>query len=793
MKKSTKGLMSALLLISMCGAVGCGNKESSPTETSSSVVEQEQTVNLVSRLVDGGDSVYTITQENGTAKLSYTKTGADTHEWASAKVELTANDYMSKMKTLRFALSGAGTVLIKIEGPSGSVEVKCFVTPNKGEYELNLAGSADKIADATAVYLFAAPGVKTSVGEFMVHKLELTTATADGFIIPPGWSNIKENTNVYDGTTETFNINNYWTEQDPSTYAFEYEDGKTKVKYTKTKYTWAYAYTQVSGVFGKFDYLNLKVKGDANKEILFKVEGEGVASEGYYLFNGEEQMITLDLSGLTETQRGAISKVLFFAEPDKAVDSSFEIMEAYFSDSFDGMPSGYPNDENKETFTYVSGSTFDLNRGWHDAGDNAYTITKETDKPYVFNYSAENKEAYSAVRMQVTGVLNNFTKIKFGVKIDEGKEILIKVGSLTKVVKGTGAYDDKQEIDLSAFDSTVSKKDDLKNLSEIVVIAEPGVANVEGSFEIHWMQFDGLKVNEYTGGTECNVNRFWQAATPFTYVANENKFTFENANEGHRWAQIKTSIKGDFSCFEELEYDIVVPAHAKPLVKIEGVGDLGYLDNTASDEAKRFTGCFDLTSINDTIKDTKEIIIFPFAGNTTQESNPENNTCVPPASGELVINKLYFANAKTTVDTTNGKLDLSADKWYAAGEGYTFVDGENGKVTVHYGETKGYWVTAEVRFDAASLENYTTATLEFTGPEGVDCIFKLEGDGFGVEAKYEKNQPAPTTPMSGEKQTVELNITDAPKTGVMKFIVFADFNATNVTGDIVIHSLTFSA
>ena len=39
MKKSTKGLMSALLLMAMCGAVGCGNKESSPAGTSSTTSE----------------------------------------------------------------------------------------------------------------------------------------------------------------------------------------------------------------------------------------------------------------------------------------------------------------------------------------------------------------------------------------------------------------------------------------------------------------------------------------------------------------------------------------------------------------------------------------------------------------------------------------------------------------------------------------------------------------------------------------------------------------------------------
>ena len=109
---------------------------------------------------------------------------------------------------------------------------------------------------------------------------------------------------------------------------------------------------------------------------------------------------------------------------------------------------------------------------------------------------------------------------------------------------------------------------------------------------------------------------------------------------------------------------------------------------------------------------------------------------------------------------------------------------------VSYNETKGYWEMAIMRFDGAALANYSKATLVFTGPAGVQCIFKLEGEkGGAAEAKYEG------TPMSGEQQTAELDVAGISKDGAVKFIIFADFNSSGagIAGDITIHSLTFAA
>ena len=69
MKKTTKGLLSALLLTAMCGAVGCKPVETSTgtpsTGTSSSTVVNVEAQNLLSSIVDSGDGCYTVTEADG--------------------------------------------------------------------------------------------------------------------------------------------------------------------------------------------------------------------------------------------------------------------------------------------------------------------------------------------------------------------------------------------------------------------------------------------------------------------------------------------------------------------------------------------------------------------------------------------------------------------------------------------------------------------------------------------------------------------------------------------------------
>ena len=133
MKKTTKGLLSALLLTAMCGAVGCKPVETSTgtpstgttissTSSSEAVVEAQ---NLLSSIVDTGDGCYTVTEADGKTTVAFNKPAGK--EWASAKVDLSGIANKEKMNTLRFKVSGVGQLILKFEGTAGTAEVKLFV------------------------------------------------------------------------------------------------------------------------------------------------------------------------------------------------------------------------------------------------------------------------------------------------------------------------------------------------------------------------------------------------------------------------------------------------------------------------------------------------------------------------------------------------------------------------------------------------------------------------------------------------------------------------------------------
>ena len=151
MKKTTKGLLSALLLTAMCGTVGCKPKESSTVTPStgtqiSSTSTQQVTVeaqNLLSSIVDSGDGCYTVTEADGKTTVAFNKPAGK--EWSSAKVDLTGMTNKDKMSTLRFKVSGVGKLVLKFEGSAGAAQVEIFIYESASKYEWSLLDDVAKI------------------------------------------------------------------------------------------------------------------------------------------------------------------------------------------------------------------------------------------------------------------------------------------------------------------------------------------------------------------------------------------------------------------------------------------------------------------------------------------------------------------------------------------------------------------------------------------------------------------------------------------------------------------------
>ena len=594
MKKSTKGLMSALLLFAMCGT-GCGDNNTSsssssetkpssttsqvsttkpssssvtpstPTSSSSEAVLAVET-DLLAEVKDGGDGVYEVTNADGKTTVAFNKTDMDLHAWSAAKVDLTNLAHKGQMRTLKFKISGQGTLIIKLQGDKGAYEIKFSLTSAVAAYEFNLTNMGEydeRMAEVNTLLFFAQPG-SLGTGTFVLDELTITPefGETEGYtIINDGWTNIVAGSNLYDGVSPTFSFNRNWTDNDGTVHSFEYLDDKTVVTYTKSD-TYQFAYTEVSGEYGKFEYINFRVQGAAGDSVLFKVEGGGKAKETIIHFDGSVQTHTLDLTEFTQVERQGFNKVLMFAAPGNAeATGTFTVEDAYYAHTWDGSNRVYPTNEYNGTDTQ-----FGCNAYWHDNGDNVYTT--EGEGPVVVTYT--NAGQWSSMKTKVSGKLGNFKTLKFGVKVDEGKTIMIKAANGCEVtVTGTGSYDDSYSLDLTTL--SVEQRN---AITEILIFAEPGVAGVSGTFEIHWMSFQDFEaqnlenVNVYNGtDNSFGCNKYWRDGGDGVYATEGDGpvvVTYTNAGE---WSSLKTSVMGKFEGFTKIKFGVKVDLGKTIMVK----------------------------------------------------------------------------------------------------------------------------------------------------------------------------------------------------------------------------------
>ena len=773
MKKGLK-ILSALALLTI--TVGCGNNNNSsssnnekPSVTDSQTSTIEQSLNLMNNLKDAGDGIYTISGESEKT-FKYTKTEASS--WASVVAETTSLD-LANVKGLRFTIKGQGKVLIKIESTNGGAEINLKLTSALSSYAWNLNDEAAVKAmsgNNVVVRIFGLPGAASGSGEFTFTKLEFITDFADSdYIINTGYTNESSEYSQYDGVSETFDVNKTWKENDTNTYEISYDNDVTTINYSVISYQ--FMVSQIQGnAHKKFSYITFKAKGTAGQEFLVKTEngsGQITPKEGKFTLTGNDDVFTLDLSGYTEEQRGLINKVLFFAAPGCAERTTGTIVlsDVYFTTTWEG--------QNKQEIVYPTNEydgksdQLDCNNYWHDNGDDCYEVTS-TASPWVIKYT--NAGEYSSLQTKVSGLLGNFNKIEFGVKVEKGKSILIKAGGKEVRVEGTGDYDGSQYLDLSEL-----SVEERNNIKEILIFAEPGTANVSGSFEIHWMKFSGFTAQEtsdvkYDGyGRYANVTASnFKGLDPNVYGVNENTISYTKV-AGQDWSCAVATLDGDFSNFTFMDYSFTIAKDHKMLLKIEGDGVNKEIELIGSENP--VTGTFDLSEVN--MKNAKKVVIFGDHG-------------VAPAEGEIVINQLRFAGIKGTSIAEDGKLNMTDGVMFDLGDKvYDVTHNENGSYTITTKDGKGEWACAGLRVKANT--SYTKATLTLSGAEADSLLFKAENDlgGGACEAKIEK---------LGEHVTVTLDLTNVNTTNpdTILFLFFANPGSTTTPSAITIESITFS-
>lgn len=655
MKKILRALFSLLAIFGFATvAVACGEPEE-PTQGE----QQTQDVELTAKLAANDEGVYTVTAENGTAEIACTKSVGMGWSALIAAVENAAGK-----QSLRFTVKGDCKILVKIESAAGNKQVELELEANPKAYEWDLSPAEEQAILAGAnfkVLIFALPGLEEGSGSLTISNFVLSTEEAMFNPINSGYTNVPEivvpetplgkEEFVYDGTSETFNINRNWSklDEDQETYTFTEVENGVEVSYNLSN--WQFAKSAFYGDYRKFTHVTIKVTGTAGEKLLVKVEGNGrsFAKEERFVFNGEEQILTLDISDVKESLRASGYCVLLCGNDGQGGQGTFTIHELYLGTE-DETDLGEPVFVRPNPEVYWTGETFSpLNGAWYCGGQPWGDWHSEgTDK---FTWNAETKTVSFADRtgydwhvfgVDVRGNFANFSKLTYKFTATEGLKIkfLVLYGNkqskeLQEVV-ATGA-EQTVELDLSVL--TADERSSIQRIGFFTgyqLNSADADYTPAGEVKLHAVEFGGYATTTKTGADTFECKYFFDYRGPVQnysiYRADNKTVVNFDKQSGSEWEGMVCFLDGNLAGYTTLNYDVELSEGAFITIKIEGSKHLELkLDGDATVKATG-SGSIDLTKIDgmsEALAGAQKVVVFINLGQTN-------------VNGTVTINSLTF-------------------------------------------------------------------------------------------------------------------------------------------------------
>lgn len=635
----------ALKLFSLCAVLallsGCNKTEESAKGTSTNTpsatvtpsatdtgIQQTTTLNLMDKIVDGGDNVYTVNATAAETTLTYTK--AEGTEWASAKIDLVDYD-LSKMQSLKFSLKGEGKVCIKIQSDTGALEINLRLTEISGDYEWSLLkeDAVNVLSKPVTMYIFGLPGAVSGSGTVTFSRLEFSEEVADGFIIENGYTNIKADANEYDGTSATFDINHFWTQNDENSYEFtENADNTITVNYSQAEWQFAYSSLQGSG-YGKFPYITIKAKGTEGDKVLFKVEPTGASPiEKTLTFTGGDDVFTFDLSSLTTEVRESINRVLMFAAPGmKNVKGTYTLQEVYYTMEMEVEEEPTVNN----TFVYDGYgrfATIDVNQ-FKGLDDGVYSFANN-----VLTYTKSANQEWTAATLPLSGNFGDFTTIDYEIAIPAGKSLMLKLegtysnGNLEHTIVGN----EDGSVVKGSFDLTSKTAAELNTATQLTMFAEPGSAEASsGTMTFNMLRFGGRVATEVTADGSVDLSKgmmFDLGDKVYDVTKNENNtYTIVTKEGKGDWACVGIRIQAPETTYSKITVTLSGSTEDSVLAKVENDfngGEFQESQTTSLGEHVQIEFSITNALVND--PDTLILVFFvnPGTGNVAQPITVES-------------------------------------------------------------------------------------------------------------------------------------------------------------------------
>lgn len=748
MRKMTKLFVALMAIFSACVLVGCDF--GTPTPPTPDPVEP---YNALGNFVDGGDEVYTL-NTNSTSELNFDYQKADeTHIYSYIYASIDENTSLEKYKKLVFTTVGNGTMMLKLECADGTPgkEVSINVTGIEASYEWNLSNDAEFLKSVTKVVIFAAPGKAEGAGQISITKLSFEEELADNFIIQTDFSNIPTNVNEYNGTDETFDFNAKWANVNDTIYTIE-QDEETRVvrvDYEKSAgMEWSCIESKVKGDFTKFKYVVVVAKGTADKTLMVKA-ATGV--EKTFKFDGTKQTFVLDISTMANDAKNSIASIVLFGSPNSTQSGSFEIHEAYMSET-----SPVEVEEIVKNVYNGTDETFDISEHWYDGGDSVYTVTNGADG-VVVEYSKNQNQTYSSLKAFVEGKLSNFRYIMVEVTGEADKSMMLKAANGFEVShKFTG----EREIVYLDIALLGEERD---AMTDVIIFAAPGSGG-EGTFTIHRALFtneiEGVEVpttNVYDKYYEVfDVNHYFQDSTGTYTITEEGSKTVVayNKETGSEWHGFFTTIEQLPDEFKYVRLVVKGEADTQLLVKPNDLNSYEQWVGLTGEEQVVYVALPNSLT---------KLLIMAEAGKI------DCTGTVEILEAKLVRDLIVEETAETA--------DLLGSLFINGDPAYTLTMNE-GVLNVAYDKQNYSWASIKTILSGAN-EGFQTLTIEVQGEAGTQLLVKLNDD----------NAYQTFIDLTGEKQTVVIENLPTPLRTVH---MFAAPGVENVTGELRLYKAELS-
>ena len=686
------------------------------------------------------EEIYEVVEKDGLVHVSARKKAGQEWESLSSPVDGRISDFGFLNLTVQgpaVRTRSAATLpqlLVKLEDPkdpSRFVEHMIALDGTKQRFQFDIR-DVEFRDDIRRVLLFPLPG-QTGNLDFTIHELKFT--------------NEKDSTllkiNEYEGGGADFDINRYWTSNMAGVYTIQEGSQGTAVNVNKQSgQEWEYMSSPVRGTFSDFDYLNLKVKGQAGQQLLIKMENASNPAESlerYVTLSGAEEELQVRIKG--ETFLNKVNKVMVFALPGATGTTDFTLKQVFFTKTELKAPA------NQYT---GGGADFDFNHYWTSNVAGIYT-TSENNGVFNVNAAKAPGQEWEYIYSPVEGNFADFQYLNLELKGAVGEQLLIKL-------ENPEDSDDKQETYVTLNGDEQKVQIDIggvgfrNKLNRIMIFALPGTTGT-AAFTIQKAYFTNTRLvyaNKYTGQEgDFSINQYWTANIPGVYTFQENGgVVTATAVKGtdQEWEYMYSPLEGDFSSFQYLNLEVMGKSGEQLLVKLENPDNAGEkleqridLDGGSQKIQIAIGGQSYLSKLN-------KVMLFAIPGHL--------------GTTEVSVEALYFTNTKAIQvnEYTGGGADFSINQnWISNNQDiYTIQESDQGAEVTANKPNAGQEYEFMYSPVKGSFTDFKYLNLEVEGSWGEELLVKLENSGNPSVESMESRFT-----MDGMRQTVQIDISGA--------------------------------